>query len=281
MTSPSSSVQHARRILGQRLREIRNDSGQTKRALAARLGWHESKCSRFESGARPPSETDLRAWAMACDAEHMAEDLISTARGIDGMYVEWRRLERSGLKRAQESVIPLWERTQRFRIYSSWLIPGPLQTAPYIKALLTAIHLRRSLIDDVSEAIKVRVAKQEIVHGNHTFAILLEESVLRTRIGGPEVMAGQLGHLLSAAALPAVSLGIIPQDADRTELWPVEGFFLYDDHTTNVELVSAHLTVTQKHELAVYAKIFSDLAELAVYGRAARDLITAAISSLG
>ena len=49
----------------------------------------------------------------------------------------------------------------------------------------------------------------------------------------------------------------------------------------NVELVSAHLTVVQKHELAMYAKTFSELAELAVYGPAARELITAAIESLG
>ncbi|KPI30527.1 hypothetical protein OK074_6685 [Actinobacteria bacterium OK074] len=197
------------------------------------------------------------------------------------MYVEWRKMERTGLKRAQESVLPLWERTQRFRIYSPWLIPGPVQTASYITALLTSIRDRRGLVDDVPAAVKVRVDEQKVVYGNHTFAILLEESVLRYRIGGTDVMAGQLGYLLSAMALPSVSIGIIPQGADRSRLWPVEGFFLYDDETVNVELVSAHLTVVQSHELAMYAKTFSELAELAVYGSAARELITAAIESLG
>ncbi len=197
------------------------------------------------------------------------------------MYVEWRKMERSGLKWAQESVLPLWERTQRFRIYSPWLIPGPVQTASYITALLTSIRNRRGLIDDVPAAVRVRVQKQQVVYGNHTFAILLEESALRYRIGGTDVMAGQLGYLLSAMALPSVSIGIIPQDADRSTLWPVEGFFLYDDETVNVELVSAHLTVVQQHELAMYAQTFSELAELAVYGPAARELITAAIESLG
>ncbi|WP_075734712.1 helix-turn-helix domain-containing protein [Streptomyces acidiscabies] len=71
----------------------RTEAGLTKRALAVRLGWHESKCSRFESGTRPPSERNLREW--------------TTARGIDGMYVEWRKMERTGLKQAQESVLPL------------------------------------------------------------------------------------------------------------------------------------------------------------------------------
>ncbi|MFJ3673986.1 helix-turn-helix domain-containing protein [Streptomyces sp. NPDC090106] len=281
MTSPSSSVQEARRALGQRLAEIRKAAGLTKRALAQSLGWHESKASRFESGTRAPSERDLLAWCSACGAEHQAEDLISAARGIEGMYVEWRKMERHGLKWAQESVVPLWERTERFRIYSPWLIPGPLQTASYITALLTAIRDRRRLIDDVPAAVTVRVEKQRVVYGSHRFAILLEESVLRYRIGGTDVMAGQLGHLLTVMTLPSVSLGIIPQDADRSGLWPVEGFFLYDDDLVNVELISAHLTVVQRNELAMYAATFSELAELAVYGAAARALVSAAIESLG
>ncbi|MET8011240.1 helix-turn-helix transcriptional regulator [Streptomyces sp. NPDC005271] len=280
MTSPSSSVQEARKALGQRLAEIRQAAGLTKRALAQCLGWHESKASRFESGTRAPSERDLRDWCSACGAENETEDLISTARGIEGMYVEWRKMERHGLKWAQESVVPLWERTERFRIYSPWLIPGPVQTASYITALLTSIRDRRG-IDDVPAAVKVRVEKQQVVYGKRKFAIILEESVLRYRIGGTEVMAGQLGYLLSVMALPSVSIGIIPQDADRCGLWPVEGFFLYDDELVNVELISAHLTVVQKNELAMYARTFSELAELAVYGPAARELITAAIESLG
>jgi transcriptional regulator with XRE-family HTH domain len=107
MTSSSSSVQEARKALGRRLGELRTEAGLTKRALAARLGWHESKCSRFENGTRPPSERDLREWTAACGVPGAAEDLITTARGIDGMYVEWRKMERTGLKQAQESVLPL------------------------------------------------------------------------------------------------------------------------------------------------------------------------------
>ncbi|MFD3483837.1 helix-turn-helix domain-containing protein [Streptomyces sp. NPDC058665] len=277
----SSSVQEATKALGLRLREIRKNAGLTARALAGQAGWHESKCSRFESGGRRPSEADLRAWALHCGVPQLAEELVTTARGIEGMYVEWRRMEQTGLKRAQESVLPLWERTRRFRIYSSWLIPGPVQTAPYIEALLKSIRDRRGLVDDVEDAVRVRVDKQRVLHeGDHRFALLLEESVLRHRIGGPEVMAGQLRHLLVAASLPSVSLGIIPVTADRTSLWPVEGFFLFDEAEVNVELVSAHLSVKHSHEIGMYVQMFSDLSELAVYGSAARELISAAVESL-
>ncbi|MEV1008347.1 helix-turn-helix transcriptional regulator [Streptomyces sp. NPDC049881] len=279
MEAASSSVQAARKALGRRLGEIRSAAGLTKRALAERVGWHESKASRFESGTRAPSERDLRAWCHACGADDQAEDLVSTARGIEGMYVEWHSMERAGLTWAQRSVLPLWERTQRFRFYSPWLIPGPVQTASYIKALLTSVRDRRRLKDDIDTAVEVRVEKQKAVYSNRQFAILLEEDALYHRVGGAEILAGQLGYLLTVMALPTVSIGIIPRDVERAFM-PVEGFFLFDEHTVNVELVSAYLTVVQKHEVAMYVETFTDLAKLAVHGHGARDLITKAINSL-
>ncbi|MCX4636667.1 helix-turn-helix transcriptional regulator [Streptomyces sp. RPA4-5] len=281
MTS-SSSVRQAREALGKRLREMRKDSGLTARELAARVGWHESKCSRIENGRTGPSDDDLRVWALHCGAEGQTADLIATARNIDGAYVEWRRMERSGLRRAQESVLPLWERTRHFRAYSSWLIPGPFQTRAYIEALLRAIRDRRGLPDDLEEAVQVRVDKQRILYeGPRRFAVILEESALRHQIGGAATMAGQLGHLLSLAALPHVSLGVIPLHADRTALWPVEDFWIFDEAQVSVELVAALLTITQPHEISMYAHTFAGLAELAVYGAPARTLLTAAIDSLG
>ncbi|MFE0414149.1 helix-turn-helix domain-containing protein [Streptomyces tendae] len=280
--SSSSSVQQAREALGRRLREIRKDSGLTARELASRAGWHESKCSRIENGRTPPSDDDLRVYTRYCAAADQTADLIATARNIDGAYVEWRRMERSGLRRAQESVMPLWERTRHFRAYSSWLIPGPFQTPAYIKALLMSIRDRRALPDDLEAAVGIRVDKQRVLYeGARRFAVVLEESTLRHLIGGPETMAGQLGHLLSLATLPNVSLGVIPLSTDRTALWPVEDFWVFDDSQVNVELVSAFLTITQPHEVGMYARTFAALADSAVYGAPARTLITSAIDSLG
>ncbi|MFE6638244.1 helix-turn-helix domain-containing protein [Streptomyces tendae] len=280
--SSSSSVQQAREALGKRLREIRKDSGLTARDLAARAGWHESKCSRIENGRTPPSDDDLRVYTLYCAAADQTADLIATARNIDGAYVEWRRMERSGLRRAQESVMPLWERTRHFRAYSSWLIPGPFQTPAYIKALLMSIRDRRALPDDLEAAVGIRVDKQRVLYeGARRFAVVLEESTLRHLIGGPETMAGQLGHLLSLATLPNVSLGVIPLSTDRTALWPVEDFWVFDDSQVNVELVSAFLTITQPHEVGMYARTFAAFADSAVYGASARTLITSAIDSLG
>lgn len=279
--SPSSSVQQAKQALGQRLREIRKDAGLTARELAERAGWHESKCSRLEHGRTPPSDADIRAWALHCEVQDQTEDLIATARGVEGMYIEWRRMERAGLKKAQESATPLFERTRWFRAYSCWLLPGLVQTADYTRAILQATARRRELPDDVDDAVTVRMDRQRVLYGGRRFSMLIEESALTKRVGGLEVMAGQLGHLIALGSLPSVSLGIIPDAMDRTGMRPVEDFWIFDDTQVNVELVSAWLTITQPREIAMYATAFAGLAELAVYGARARALITAAIDALG
>jgi hypothetical protein len=79
-------------------------------------------------------------------------------------------------------------------------------------------------------------------------------------------MAGQLGHLISASALPSVSLGLIPARPDREIAWPVEGFWMFDDDQVAVELVSGHLTVTQPREIEMYAQAFAELSDIAVFG---------------
>ncbi|MFG3296395.1 helix-turn-helix domain-containing protein [Streptomyces sp. NPDC048179] len=277
----SSSVQQAQQALGRRLREIRKDVGLTARELARRADWHESKCSRLENGRALPSDADIRTYTTLCAAQDQAADLIATARGIEGAYVQWRRMERAGLRRVQQSVAPLFERTRRFRVYQSWVIPGLLQSAAYTHAVLNTVARLRDVPDDIDDAMAVRMDRQRILHSrNHRFAMLVEEWVLRTVIGDNDTMAGALGHLISVASLPSVSLGIIPLGTPRGAGWPVESFTMYDDAQVNVELVAAHLTVTQPGEIAEYARAFTELSTIAVYGAQARSLITAAIDTI-
>ncbi|MGY5126411.1 helix-turn-helix domain-containing protein [Streptomyces nigrescens] len=278
--SPSSSAQQARQALAKRLADLCRDAGLTGLDLAERCGWSRSKSSRIMNAKTPPSADDVRAWCRACEAEDQTEDLIASLRSAEGMWVNWRRMERAGLRQAQEARLPLYRKTRRFRSYSSWLVPGMIQTQPYTTAALQAIQRRRGLVDDVADAVAARMLRQRVLcEGDRRFAFLVEESVLRTGIGGAEVMSGQLGHLVSVASLPHVSLGVVPMTPDR-ERWPTEGFWIYDAAQVNVELVSGYLTITQPSEVALYAETFAELAALAVYGPAARALITSAMNAL-
>jgi hypothetical protein len=111
--------------------------------------------------------------------------------------------------------------------------------------------------------------------GGHRYVVLMEESVLRYRTADPDAMKGQLRHLLAVMPLASVSLGIIP----RT-VWPLEAFYLHDVAQAVVETLTAEIKVTQPRELADYVKAFAGLAEMAVYGDGARDLIRAATDTL-
>ncbi|MFF7631630.1 helix-turn-helix domain-containing protein [Kitasatospora sp. NPDC008050] len=281
-SSPSSSAQAARKAIADRLRELMLDAGLKGIELAARCGWTPAKTSRIINAKTPPSDADIRAWCSACGAEDQADDLIAKSRQAGSMYIEWRRMERSGLRQAQESVRPLYERTRAFRTYAPWVLPGILQTRAYTTAILAAIRDRRGLVDDVAAAVDERMDRQHILYeGHHQFAVLIEESVLRNGLGGRPVMLEQLRHLLAVGRLPNVSMGVLPMRPDRDKAWPVEGFWIYDQVQVNVELVSGYLTITQPSEIAMYASVFAELSEMAVRGAPASALITAAINGLG
>jgi len=278
----SSSVLHARQQIAVRLREIRLDAGLSLRAVADAAGWHESKSSRIEGARTRPSDSDIQAWCRACGVERHAADLIAASHAADSTWTQWRRLERPGLRRAQESVIPLWEATRKFHIYSPCLIPSPLQSEPYIRALLKAVRDRRpNPVDDIEDAVAVRVARQRVIYEpDHEFEVLVEENVLRHRIGGNGVLREQLEHLRATMAVPSVRLGIIPFTADRSLLRPVEMFFMFDETEVQAELVSGWLRVTQPTEVDMYAEAFMRLSQMAVSGSTARALITRALSEL-
>ncbi|MGW0537794.1 helix-turn-helix domain-containing protein [Streptomyces sp. NPDC003032] len=279
--SASSSAQKARKDLADQLAEILRDSELTGAALATVLGWYPSKVSRLKNGTTTPSAEDIRAWCRACGVPERAKGLVESLRAVEGMFVEWHRMEREGLRQAQEAVRPLFERTSRFRAYSSWFVPGLIQSRAYTTAVLRAVQQRRVIVDDVDAAVEARMRRQQVLYSTgRTFAFLVEESVLRSGMGGRDVMAGQLGQLITVGSLPNVSLGVIPMSPDRTRM-PVEGFWIYDSAQVNIELVTGYLTIKQSAEVAVYAETFGELADLAVYGAEARSLLAKAIQALG
>ncbi|GAB2720330.1 hypothetical protein GCM10027089_50380 [Nocardia thraciensis] len=86
-------------------------------------------------------------------------------------------------------------------------------------------------------------------------------------------MAGQLDRLFVAMSLPTLHLEILPLSAELP--MQTTNFVIFDDRMVTVEAVSAELTITQPREIALYRKMFAQLAERAVHGEAARALIKA------
>ncbi|MEU5545440.1 DUF5753 domain-containing protein [Streptomyces sioyaensis] len=207
---------------------------------------------------------------------------MSQSASPGSTYVEWRHQLRDGLKPLQESLDPLFHETQLFRIYSSTLMPGLLQTEGYAAAVLRRVADFPGLpFDDSAEAARARVERSKILHQpGHEFELLVEESVLYHQIPEPEAMGAQLENLATASALPAVSLGIIPLDTRERAQVPQETFHVYDDTLVSVELISAEVKITQPSEIALYLQMFEQLRSMAVYGAEARALILKALDAL-
>lgn len=279
--SPSSAAQAAREAVAGRLKELRADAGITGPELAARCGWSHPKTYRIEGARTPPSADDIRRWCEACGAGGQADDIIAQSRNAESMYVEWRRKVRTGLKQLQHSYVPLFKATQLFRVYSPTMVPGLLQTEGYARGLMTSITRFRDIPDDVADAVAARLERSRIIHEpGRRFVMVVEEPVLYYQLGDQDAMAAQLGYLLTAGALPSVSLGVIPRATQERPMWPQELFHVYDEALVSVELLAARVQVTQPSEIALYVKAFEQLRGMAVYGADARALIVKAIDAL-
>src|SRR5579863_7147452 len=125
--SPLSSAQAARERIAAQLKELRQDAELNGRKLASRCGWHPAKVSRIEHGLTLPVAADIKAWCAACDVPEKAPELIIASRHAESMYAQFRRLHRAGMTAAQNQIVPLFESTTHFRVYSSNVVPGFFQ----------------------------------------------------------------------------------------------------------------------------------------------------------
>jgi hypothetical protein len=113
-------------------------------------------------------------------------------RPFPGWFAPWPELEAQAV---------------RLKAFELNIMPGLLQTEAYARALLTG---RIGFNGDVEEAVTARLARQAILDREdppELFAVI-DEAVLHRPVGGPDVMAGQLNHLIEASA--RVILRVIP-----------------------------------------------------------------------
>jgi transcriptional regulator with XRE-family HTH domain len=280
VTAGVTSVQQARQALGLRLRELRRHSGLTGRELAGQLGWPASKISKLENGHQTPTDGDLRAWANATGAEKVVAELVASLHTLESQHAEWRRQLRGGLRSHQVELARLDEKTKLFRALESTFIPGLLQTAEYARARFAQSIRVLKVPNDVDEAVRVRLQRQEILYrSDKRFHFLLTEAVLRYRLCPVEVMLAQLDRLVALSAMRNVRLGIIPFETPYS-VAPAHGFWLLDEDLVIVETFSAELHLAQPPEIALYSAIFDRLAAIASYGRDARAVITRVIEDL-
>ncbi|MGW3346811.1 helix-turn-helix domain-containing protein [Nonomuraea rubra] len=278
----SDDVHHIRIALGQRLRGLRTSAGRSGKELAESLGWAPSKISKIEHGRQTPSVDDITAWARACGAEDTTDDLLSLLGSLETLYAEWQRILRAGTGKRQQTYRDIESRTSTLRVFESLLIPGLLQTPDYARARLAENIETWGGVNDLDEGVRERMRRQEgLYDSGRRFHFVLSESVLRTLLCPPRVMAGQLERLIALSLMDTarVRLGVVPFSS-VLPLSPKHGFWIFDDQLVIAETVTAELHLNQPQEIEQYRRVFDALAGVAYYDSEARQVITDALSDL-
>lgn len=271
----------AKRAFAVRLRDLRLDAGLSGVALAERCGWGASKVSKIEHGGQSPTDADVKAWAAACGAVGQVPALVAARREVEQMWLEYRRELRAGMKHIQLRSMPLYERTKLLRAYEAVHIPGFLQTFRYALAQFEIhAHLHGLPVEDIEGAAKNRLVRQRLLGtGTNSFIFVIEASALYSNLGGAEVMSEQFDRLLEVAAMPYVSIGVIPLGKPRT-LFQGEGFYLFDEELVVQEFWSGALRSSRAEDVGYFLRTFGLLKDQAIFGSAAAEQIEMARARL-
>ena len=207
MTGTSPTVRQ--RELGKRLRELRNQHDLTVEDVASRLLCSATKISRLETGARRPSLRDVRDLCMLYELdEPTSAELMNLARGAreQGWWTQYEDIQ-------LDPYIGLEAVATAITSYSMYYVPALLQTEEYARALIKGIAPQINQVIH-EQRVEVRLRRQQLLeeHPRPRYRVLLDEAVLHRRVGGPEIMAVQLGKLLEAERRSIVTIQVIPFD---------------------------------------------------------------------
>jgi transcriptional regulator with XRE-family HTH domain len=182
-----------RRLVGAALRRYREDLGYTLDDAARVLCCDRSKVSRIETGQRGVHVTELRAMLTEYGAGEQARDALAAIADHRGGRGWWRAYA-AVLPDAWQDYLALESAASAIEIYAAQQVPGLLQTRAYARALAGADPALGD--DDARErAVEATLARQKALLGGSRpgMHVIIGEAALRQRVGGPQVMEGQLG----------------------------------------------------------------------------------------
>jgi transcriptional regulator with XRE-family HTH domain len=212
-TSPNPSTVLGRQ-LGDELKRLRDASGLTTAQAAEALDCTKGKISRIENGRVTVRLPDLTAMLHAYGAldPEAKERLIALARKANRRRKEgWWNQYGSVLADTYRDYIALETLAGSIRTFQAQLVPGLLQTPEYIRAVTVASQQWQTA-DEIEAFVQVRLARQKRLNGESPLRLwaVLSEAVLLQQVGGAEVMAAQLQHLLNVSQNPNVTIQVLP-----------------------------------------------------------------------
>lgn len=223
------------------LRQAREGTGISVRALASKLGVSHTTVSRWETGFNVPGLEDVATvLAYLGVTGPQREQILTVARGVD--HPDWLATGQSGAGRVTRA-----ELERKATAMTEWiplLIPGLLQTADYARATISRSN-RPGVVTETG--VLVRLGRRDALTRLNPMRLtaLIGEPAIHGGIGGPPVMLDQLRYLLQASELPTVELRIVPVSGE----WHpgMTGPFILYDFADDPSIVSVEL-----HRAAVF-----------------------------
>ena len=259
-----------RRRLGAELRRLRTGAGLHLDEVAQALGCSTSKVSRLETGKGVPKASDVRGLirlygSPAEDEQEMLLQLVRDSRAegwwttyIDGVPSERFFLDVPGRYLALETdAIAL-------RSFDFGTLHGLLQSPEYTRAVLSS-QLPHHSAQEIDQLVELRVRRQERLHAVDPLHItaVIDESLLFRVVGGPDVMAAQLRHLLHLMDLPHVVVRVLPFGAGVHRSH--QGHFMLlefpDDLGSDLVYIEGHAGETfleGESDVDLYRDVFDD-----------------------
>lgn len=202
--------------LGAKLREARHKAPgkPSQRDVAAKLRLNQSEISRWESGERPPTSTEVARYLAILDVT--GEELASVLAFADGDFDEspWLAVGMPAQQVQLKALLGFEQSSTDITDIAPLVIPGLAQTGDYARAIMRAAGKPQ---DEIVTHVTLRVGRSEILTRKKSpvqFRAFIGEAALQANIGGPEVMADQLDHLLTMGDLPNVSIHVFEIGAD-------------------------------------------------------------------
>jgi hypothetical protein len=193
-----NSVNIAATHLGRQMKRDRLAHGLTLREMAARTGINFATLSRVETGHRPFSEK----LAVACDKEFPEKR---------GWYLTYYEESREWVPAGFRSWAEYEDKATVIRSWTPGVVDGMLQTSDYARSLLSTVPGVPAEV--ISARLTSRMQRQQRVLYRPEpplSSFVIDELSLYRCVGTPEVMAAQLLHLAEVAALPHVTMQILP-----------------------------------------------------------------------
>ncbi|MGW0470273.1 helix-turn-helix domain-containing protein [Streptomyces coeruleorubidus] len=188
--------------VGRQLKLRREAVGMRAAEFGTAVGYGEDMVYKIEGGKRIPRQDYL-----------VRADEVLGAGGL--IAATWEDVKRVRYPKKVRELAKLEGQAVEIGVYECNSVHGLLQTPEHARALFEAAQPPYSP-DDVERMVAARMARQSIFERDPAPSVhyVLEEAVLRRRVGGTMVWRQQLEHLLEVGRLRNVTLQIMPTNTD-------------------------------------------------------------------